>query len=105
MFYDLAIRRQPENVDCSVILVAWPVLEAMEDNQFSLSDGTFHLHTFTGIFPSHPLELGDEAVRPGRDEGIVLNVFRPDISLDGLPGATLVEHHGAKRQGVLLVAS
>jgi hypothetical protein len=75
-----------------VVLVAGPVLVAVEDGEVALCHGPDELDALAGILGGHPLEVVDEGLLAIRDVRIVLDVLVPDVALDGLSGAALVEH-------------
>jgi len=66
---------ETKNIDAGVVLVSWPLLKAMQDDEASLSDGPFELYPFAWVLRSHPLEVFDECSLPVGDFRIVLDVL------------------------------
>ena len=65
MLDDPAVVGQAENVDAGVILVAGPVLEAMQDDVVSLGEDAFELDALAGVLARHAPEVVDEALTHG----------------------------------------
>ena len=60
---DLAEVVKSEDVDPGIVLVAGPVLEAVEDNEVVLGDSPLELDPLAGVLHGHPLEVVDERLR------------------------------------------
>lgn len=104
MFDDLPGRCEPEDVDAGVVMVARPMLQAMQDDKVALGDHTMDCHVLARPFTGHALEICDEPVDAVRHMRIVLDIDVADITLDRLAGATLVEHQFIEGDDVGLVA-
>jgi hypothetical protein len=101
---DLAIFGKPEDVYARPIAITGPVLEIMQHNVVALGNNAPKFDLLAGIVGRRLLEIVDETLLAVSHPGIVLTLFGPDVALDGLPRAALVEHQVVEGDDVLLVA-
>ena len=78
------------------IVIAWPVLRAMQRHEVSFREDALELNLLSGIFGRHFLELFDEGSLPVTNATVVLNVNVADVAFDGLVGFALLEHQVVK---------
>jgi hypothetical protein len=74
---DLAVAVEAEDVDARVILVAGPVLVAVEDRKVALGYSALELDPLCGVLGGHALEVVDEGLLAVRDVRVVLDVDVP----------------------------
>ena len=103
MFDNLAVIIETKDIDASIVVIARPMLVAVQDNMLPLCKGSLEGHTLTGIVGGHASEVIDERVLAVSDMRIVLDIDRSDIALDRFARPALVEHHVIKRHGVCFV--
>jgi hypothetical protein len=96
VFDDSAAVVEAEDVDPGPIMIAGPVLQAMQHDVIALGDDSFELNTLSGIVLPHPREVFDESVLAVRDGGVVLDVDVASLFLDGFVWAALVKHQVVK---------
>ena len=72
VLHDLSVVVESKDVDTSVILIAWPLLIAVEHNIVSLSDGSLEVHSLARVFRVHSLKVLDEGFLAVTDLGIVV---------------------------------
>jgi len=104
VFNDFAFVIQSEDVNPGVVVVAWPVLEAVKNNKLTLGNGSLDLDAFAWPLAGHSLEISDETVLSRRNVWIMLSVDVADITFDGLEWSTLIEHELVKSDYIFLVA-
>jgi len=92
VFNDLSVGVETKNVDACVIAIARPVLVAVKNDEVALSDCPLKLHSLSRILDRHALEVIDKGLFAISDLRIVLNVGRPNVSLDGPTRLALVKH-------------
>src|SRR5438128_11174332 len=100
---DLAVVVEPEDVDCAVVVIPGPVLEAMKYDDVAFADGSLELNALAGVFGRHAVEVVDERLPSVADTRVVLCVAGADVPLDRLSRTALVEHEVVEGLRVRLV--
>ncbi len=80
-----------------VVLVAGPLLVAMQDDEVAFRDRALEVNALAGILPRHPLEVRDEGGLAVGDVRVVLDIVVARIAADGLRRLALVEHQVVER--------
>jgi hypothetical protein len=104
VLHNLTLFVQAENIYPCPKMVVRPVLPTVQDHIIALSDHSLELHALAGIFAGGFLKIGDESLFAVSHARIVLDIGCPGIPLDGLAGATFIEHEVVERHHVPLVA-
>ena len=104
MLDDLAVVVEPEDVDAGIVVIARPVLEAVEHDEVTLGDGSLYLYPFARPLARHALEVVDEALLARGDMRVVLDIFAPNKALYGTPWIAVVEHLLVEGDHIRLVA-
>jgi hypothetical protein len=99
----LAFIINTEDVDARPVVVARPLLVAMQDYIIAFSEDALKLDALARIFFRHPLEIFDESLLPVGHCWVVLDVQVADIFPDGFCGLTLIEHQVIKCRDRLFV--
>jgi hypothetical protein len=87
VFDDLAVVVEPEDVDTRIVVVARPVLVAVENHVVVLGDGAFHVDPLAGVFAGHT--LGPRQSRSDRHAAFLAHDFGSS-SRTGCPPAASV---------------
>lgn len=96
---------QTENIHSGIIMIAWPMLMAVQYYEVTFGNSSIDLNALARPFLCHPLEVIDEATLAVRNVGIVLDVICPGIEFDRLARAAVIEHQFVKGDDVSLVGS
>ena len=103
MLNDIAAIIEPKDVDSRIVVVARPLLMAMQNDVISHSECSLERHLFAGIFGCYSLEVFDECFFAVSDLWVVLNVLSANELVDRIPRFAPVEHQVIKRLCVLFV--
>jgi len=95
---------KPKNIHPRIVVVARPMLKAMQHDKVALGNGPLDLDPFARPFARHALEIGDEPVLAVGDMGIVLRIGIPRVAFDRGARLTVVEHHLVERDDIRFVA-
>ena len=101
MLDDLAVGIEPEDVDPGPGVIAGPILPAMQDHEIVFGNHTQEFHVLARVLARRLFEVGDEGLLAVADPWIVLDVMGPDLALNGLARARLIEHQ-AGRNGAFI---
>ncbi len=104
MLYNLAVVREAEEINSRIVVVAWPMLEAVQNDVVAVGQDPFELDPLAGVFACHAFEIVDKCLFAVADTGIVLDIHVSDVFLDSLGRSALIEHQVVKGDHVLLVA-
>ena len=77
MLDDLAVCIEAEDVDACVVVIAGPVLEAVQHHQVTLGHAATELDTLAWVLLCHAVEVVDEGLLAITNAGIVLDVLAP----------------------------
>lgn len=83
---------EAEDVDAGVVIVARPMLVAVQHDQVTLDDRALDLDALAGVLRGHPIEVVDERLLAVGDVRVVLRVGVAGEPLDRLPRQASVEH-------------
>ena len=72
VFDDLAVAVEAEDVDARVVVIAGPVLKAVQHDVVAFCDGPLELDPLARILGGHALEVVDERLLAVTDAGVVL---------------------------------
>ncbi len=86
MFHDLTVIIKPENIHAGIVVIAGPVLMAMQDHEIALGDCAFERYAFSRILAGHALEVVDKRLFTIGDMGIVLGIVGTGIPVYGGAG-------------------
>lgn len=100
MFYDLAVRIEPENINAGPIPVTRPVLASVQDNVIALRDHALKLDALTRILPRHAGEVFDEGFLTVGDRRVMPDVGVACIAFDGHDRPVDIRHAQAYRAPV-----
>jgi hypothetical protein len=89
---DFAAVIEPKYVDSRIVLIAWPLLVAVQHHVFTVSEYALEVNPFAGILSSHALKILDEWLFAVGYLGIVLNVLNTDELLNCFAWLALIEH-------------
>jgi hypothetical protein len=81
MLYNPEILIEPEYIDRSIVLIAGPPLQAVQDDKVAFSHDALDFHVFAGPLARHPIEIVDEPSLACRYMWIVLDIVDAGISL------------------------
>jgi hypothetical protein len=70
VFDDFSVVSQAEYIDSSVVMVAGPVLEAVQDDKLPIVEDALEFNPLPQPLALHPLEIVDEALLTVRDAGL-----------------------------------
>jgi len=83
---DLAVAAEAEDVDSGLVVIAGPLLEAVEHDQVAVGDCAHELDRLAGVLGLHPLEVLDESVFAVAHVWDVLDVLGSRVAFDGSRG-------------------
>jgi len=98
---DLAVGIEPEDVDPGPGVVAGPMLPAVQHHEIAFGDHAHEFDALARVLAGRFLEVIDEGLLAVADPWIVLDVMGPDLALNGLARARLIEHQ-AGRNGAFI---
>lgn len=104
MLYDLAVFVEAKNVDAGVVMVAGPVLEAVEYHIVSFGKSPLHLHALAWVFALHLLEVINKTLLAVGYVRVVLDVLGPNVAAYSFSRLAVVEHRLVESNSVLLVS-
>lgn len=103
MFDDPTFLIDANDIDAGVVVIARPVLMAMEDHMMPLGDNPLEGHALLWAVGGHAGEVVDKSIFAVGNMWIVLGVDSPDISIGGLARLALIEHQSIEGHSLRLV--
>lgn len=103
MFDDLPVLVEAENVNACPIVIAWPFLKAIQDDEVSLSNHPLEVRAFTRVFLGHPREVLNECILTVSHCRVMLNIYFSRVFLDSLSRPTLIKHQIIESHRILFV--
>ena len=97
MLDDFAVVVKPEDVYSGVVVIAGPLLIAMQNDVVALREHALELDALAGVFLRHAREVVDECLLSVANVRIVLDVLISHVLLDGLSRFALIEHQVIER--------
>ena len=101
---DFSLLINSEYIYSRVVVIAVPVLKAMDNNISSLCQDPLYLDALPRPLPGHAFKICYESLFPRFHMRVVLYVLNSDKPIDGFGRTTFIEHQLIKGDHILFIA-